>query len=535
MKAFKRRGVMNIKTAKELLQNSLKDIFAFSISRLYDKQAAEDLTNDIVVEVLSSIDRLQNDEAFYGYMWKIAENTFKRFIRKNTFEYSEFNENFCGAYWDTPEDKYIEKEELVILRRELSLLSKQYREVTVNFYIHNKTVAEISKETKISEEMVKYYLFKTRKILKEGVNMEREYGEKSYNPCQFAINFWGGGGSNNYVWQTFERRLPGNIVLATYDKPLTIKELSLELGVGAPYLEDELEILIRNRFIREIGDKYQTDFVIFKTLYELEFQKTVPTSKICDNTSLQIKQITENLLPNFCKKDFGIVLDENAMRWFVVNFILLNALGDFEEKIVKKRFGQYPKLLGETHGFVYGHDNEYKFNHFEGIYGCCFNKQQTAYYTAVNYGVTANCQRWMGGNMLRTERMCDAILGNSARDDDITVAQLISENMIKIENEMLKANYPVFTSRENYLMRKELQQVIDNTVICMDKICKLATTIFKKYVPKHLNDRYEQLCYIRHMADPMAIIVEKLVEEGYLVIPEKPTNLTVFGVKRLSD
>lgn len=525
---------MKREVAAELLQNSLKDIFAFSVSRLYDKQDAEDLTNDIILEVLSSADRLQNDEAFYGYMWKIAENTFKRFIRNKSIPKIEFNEKFLGAYWETPENKCIENEELLHLRRELSLLSKQYREVTVKYYIHNKTVAGISKEMKISEEMVKYYLFKTRKILKEGVNMDRKYGEKSYNPSKFGINFWGGGGDNSYVWQTFERKLPGNIVLAAYDKPLTIKELSLELGVATPYLEEELEILLRNKFIKQIGDKYQTDFLIFKTPYELEFQEKIPSSDICNTTAMKICDIVEELLPDFRKKDLGIQLDDNQLRWFVVNFALINALGDFEEKN-KEKFGPYPVLIGKTYGFVYGHDNDYEFNNFEGIYGCCFNKNRTAHYTAVNYNTIIKCQRWNGGNSTRTERMCDAILENAVQPDDVAVAQLISENMIKVLDGKLTANFPVFTSKEDYLMRKDLKNIINSVVVCMDKICSTATKILKRHTPKYFYDRCEQMCYIRHQADAMAVIIEKLVSYGYLVVPGEKTNLTVFGVKRISD
>ena len=46
----------------------------------------------------------------------------------------EFNEKFCGVYWETPEQKSIENEEIAVLRRELTLLSKQYREITVKYY-----------------------------------------------------------------------------------------------------------------------------------------------------------------------------------------------------------------------------------------------------------------------------------------------------------------------------------------------------------------------------------------------------------------
>jgi len=211
------------------LTDSVKDIFAFCVSRLYNKQDAEDLTNDIIVEVLSSAERLRSNDAFYGYMWTIAENTFKRFIRNKKIKETEYHVDFQGVYWDTPEGRLLEDEDLIVLRRELSLLSKQYRDVTVKYYIENKSVTIIAKELDISEEMVKYYLLKTRKILKEGVKVDRKFGEKSYNPGKFYPNFWGSG-NNGYIWHTFERRLPGNIVLAAYEKPVSIEELSLELG-----------------------------------------------------------------------------------------------------------------------------------------------------------------------------------------------------------------------------------------------------------------------------------------------------------------
>ena len=69
---------MERNTAATLLKENLNAIFAFSLSRLYDKREAEDLTHDIVCEVLSSSHRLKNDGAFYGYMWKIADFTFKK-------------------------------------------------------------------------------------------------------------------------------------------------------------------------------------------------------------------------------------------------------------------------------------------------------------------------------------------------------------------------------------------------------------------------------------------------------------------------
>ena len=322
---------MEHKVVIEKLTDSIKDIFAFAVSRVYNKQDAEDLTNDIIVEVLSSADRLQKDEAFYGYLWSIAENTFKRYIRNKKRIDTEVHTEFVGVCWDTPESKLIENEELILLRRELSLLSKQYREVSIQYYIEKKSCTAIAKELGISEDMVKYYLFKTRKILKEGVTMDRKYGEKSYNPGKFYIDFWGNQKSG-YIWQIFERRLPGNIVLAAYQKPVSMEELSLELGVSVPYLEDELDILLKYDLMTKTGNKYQTNFVIFTTAFEQELQKIVPTAEICMATVARIKNLIESLLPKFRKTDFGVVLDDNWLRWFLVNFVMIESLAQFEVK-----------------------------------------------------------------------------------------------------------------------------------------------------------------------------------------------------------
>lgn len=525
---------MEHKVVIQKLTDCMRDIFAFAASRVYNKQDAEDLTNDIVVEVLSSVNRLQNDDAFYGYMWSIAENTFKRYIRRKKRADIEFCTDFVGVYWDTPENIMLEDTDLIVLRRELTLLSKQYRDVTVKYYIENKSCTIIARELNISEEMVKYYLFKTRKILKEGVTMDRKLGEKSYNPGEFYPNFWGSG-NNGYIWQAFERRLPGNIVLAAYEKPMSIEELSLELGVSAPYLEDELEILMKYNFVQKSGNKYQTDFLIFKRLLEEEVQNIVPCADICMETVFLIKKQVDALLPKFKKKDLGIEMDDNRLRWFIVNFAMVYALGEFEES-TQKKFGPYPRLNAATVGLMWGHDSEdFMLRYFHGIYGHVENREHTAWYTAVNYSVIRKCQRWQGGGIGWTQAICDGILNAQiSNQDEETIAQVVHRDMVAVENGKLKAKFPTFTTKQAYFMRQELKEVIDATVECMDKICTMASEICKKHTPKHLQNRCERLAYAYYQADAMGIVVEKMVADGYLIVPEERTNLCVFGVRRLS-
>ena len=359
---------MEQEEASKLLSDILKSIFAFSLSRHYDRSEAEDLTNDIVCEVLKCAHRLKNDDAFYAFMWRIAENTFKKRIRKSNFQTLEFDEGFVGTYWTTPEEKYLETEELHLLRRELSLLSKQYREIIVAYYFTGKSCSEISADLGISTEMVKYYLFKTRKILKEGIGMSREFGEKSYNPGTFRMDFWGDG-DNSCYWQLFKRKLPGNILLSAYYTPVTIQELSMELGVAAVYLEDEIDLLMKHDIIRKIGDKYQTNIVIFTDEYEKELATKI--KPVYEKAAEQFNEKLSNILPTLEALDFkGNDYNRNRLKWTFANLAMVFAL-NLSEGIGRKRFGDYPPLSNGSYGFVFGYDNDYQNHHFNGIYGYC--------------------------------------------------------------------------------------------------------------------------------------------------------------------
>ena len=228
---------MDAQTAYKLLSANLTEIYGYAFSRLYDKDKADELASDIVFEILTSVKKLNSEEAFWGYAWKIAENTFRRFVRRKDLSAQpvELTEETVGVYEPSPEEEYVrnetESEEIFLLRRELSLLKKTHREVCIAYYIDNKSCSQIAKEQGISLEMVKYHLFKTRKLLKEGIGMTRQLGEKSYNPGTFRLDFWG---DQNKYDGLFKRKLPGSILLSSYYEPMTAEALSMELGVSMP-------------------------------------------------------------------------------------------------------------------------------------------------------------------------------------------------------------------------------------------------------------------------------------------------------------
>lgn len=80
---------MNQTKAMEFVEENLKTIFAYALSRVSNKEDAEDLTNDIVLAVLQSTDKIRNPDTFYGYIWGIAANTYRSFLRKKVVHHLE--------------------------------------------------------------------------------------------------------------------------------------------------------------------------------------------------------------------------------------------------------------------------------------------------------------------------------------------------------------------------------------------------------------------------------------------------------------
>ena len=251
---------------ERLIAENMKSIFGFALTRLGNVTEAEYLASDILYEIIRSAPNLKDEERFYGFMWKIAENVYMDYLRKkakNASRTAELDENIADDS-ESVLDEIAQKEELNLLRRELSLLSKQYRDATVLYYIENLSCSAIAKKLQISTEMVKYYLFRARKIIREGMNMERLFGEKSYKPCGFEIDYWGLVQFNPNEFSSFrKRKIKGNILLAAYYSPMTIQEISIELGVALPYHEDEIKLLVDREYLVCNNGKYLTNIPIF--------------------------------------------------------------------------------------------------------------------------------------------------------------------------------------------------------------------------------------------------------------------------------
>jgi RNA polymerase sigma factor (sigma-70 family) len=509
-----------------LIAENMKKIYAFCLSRLNSPADAEDMTGDIFVELLQSCENIRESSHFYGFMWGVARNVYKRRLRDAkrkqplTYDISDYENALADSPFNTSstEGSIVAKEELFTLKQELSLLAKEYREATVLYYIKNKSCTEIAETMSLTNEMVKYYLFRARKLLKEGMSMPREFGEKSYYPEIFKIDYWGDG--TKRVYQTlFERRLPGNLLLAAYYEPLTMTELSLELGVATPYLEDEVEIMLEYELIKSVGKgKYQTNIVIFTNEYETEvYNATKSLYAPAADILFSYININEEILRNvgFHGADFT----KNRFYWAMIIISLLHSYSISEEP------GEFPALADGSRGYVYGYSRSYDNHKFHGIAGSGERNVSVPAMNAVNYKVLNNGVN-LGDYRMHYKAIMD-LLVQPASVAEADASELVRCGLAICDHGNLQANFPVFTKSQYGELMDILHPIASTIAETINKANREAAKILRAHVPKGVKDKCDELAKLTSGMNAMAHIVEYLCEQHKLIVP--PNNEPVFA------
>jgi len=502
------------------IEENLKTIFAYALSRVSNKEDAEDLTNDIVVAMLQSADKIQNQEAFYGYVWGIAANTYRKFLYKRNRRKQEVsaegmqedgNERVFdklpaeGDFAEELADKMALKEDVAKLHREIALLSKEHRECTVAYYFEELTCAEVAERLGISLEMVKYYLFKTRKILKEGISMEREFGEKSFKPEPFEFVTIFADNFNREYHNMFNRKLPGQILLSAYYTPMSVRELAIELGVASVYLEDELSLLEKYHLIvKNSHGKYQTNLVIYTDDYTKEFQREARKFAVPAMKSI-LQALKEKVTDIRSINECCAALSEERLLWGLLWPIILLGNRHFSEKYpeLSKKGEIYQGAAGTNYGTV---ENEY-----EGKYGCYTfagysGIDENYYAVAADFGVLPEKNRYF-----------------TAQDTEVFRKKIYETVAGTLEPEFL-----IFTEKEEDTLCRILDSLSGQMTELYEKMYACACDILKQHAPEQVAAVTEKIVFQTLLFRCVGLFGGFAVESGELTVPEVEGPLAFY-------
>ena len=250
----------------EYCSDYLDKIYYYSLRYTKNEIKANELASDISYEVLLSLKRGAEPQNFSAWVWKVADNVRRRSYRSvgdlviplDAYESWEPEDTSCDIA-----EEVVLADELQSMRRCLCHIRRDYREILVAHYIKNMSVSEISRHSSLPLGTVKTKLQSSRKALKAGMEMTREYGKRSYSPDDvYFTNNCSSFGAYGQPWTILNHLLYKNIFLEIYDNPSTAEELSMSLGIALPYMESELDYLVEQTFIEKVGKKYYTTFPI---------------------------------------------------------------------------------------------------------------------------------------------------------------------------------------------------------------------------------------------------------------------------------
>ena len=310
------------------------------------------------------------------------------------------------------------------------------------------------------------------------------------------------------------------------------QRISVEMGVSLPYLEEETDILLEYEVLQKSGEKLQTNILIFTEKCEQEVAET--GNLIIKEAALQLQKTLDKTLPALKKLDFSCPnANDNLLRWVFANLTVFSAMKDFDAE-QRERYGGYPSLLNGSYGFVFGYDNDCHTHHFNGIYGICEGEDKSAYITVVNYRVLEASQKWNPGQLdTSVNALTDAVMERRAGESNEMVFQLIEDGFIRSNGGFLSANFPVFSEHVLENDVKALLSPMRNIAkTAISDFCEAAEKIVKAHTPKHLHIKCGQTSAIHYQLDAIAYLVETMLNDGWLALPEPEDKPCMYGVKR---
>ena len=246
----------------------MEKVYYFCLRKCGDPFEAEDLASEITYEIMAALRKGILPQSFAAWVWRIARNRYSRWAdAKNRRSQLISGDELPEEPGILDEDDGTDPERLNTLRRELAFIREDYRRVLLAHYIEDRSVQDIADSLGVPRGTVLTRLHRARKHMKEGMNMAREFGVRSYKPEEIEfVNNCSSFGAFGQPWRILNHPLYQNIFLEVYDTPETAEELAIALGVALPYMQSELDFLVRETFLSTVettaGVKYRTAFPI---------------------------------------------------------------------------------------------------------------------------------------------------------------------------------------------------------------------------------------------------------------------------------
>ena len=514
----------------------IEPIFRFCYKRLSNRYDAEDLAGEIICHVLDGMSKYKI-ESLDGWVWRIAHNRYARFIDARNrdpivllYEDELFD---VSDYSDIDEDNTQEQYETVF--RYLHTLSSEYRNIFVDYYIGELSVRNLAQKYSLPETTIKWRLNVGRRKIRDRIGEDKM--DKVYQRINWSTTSCNGNmNSEKYLSTQIARA----ICLAAYETPLTVEEISIRTGIPTVYIEDELPRLEYGDAICKVGNKYVTDFIIFR-LEDRKQTEDISASMVnvlADKFEAILKEAEGKISTvDFYGNDFGT----GRLGYIIVPYMLRRKIRDVKNNRLKLENGPYPPRKDGGYGwFIVEETADETETCAEYNSGCNAaidenNPLLRIYYYWIgkyfDYNVYGNSgmRRMLGAGIVKD--VTSGLISKALLPDE-DAARLAENNLVTVSEGNYYLNIPCFSDDQFAEFVSLFDMTDEKTDDLLAEWIKSVRRSFESFVPKPLHAQINQWVD-GYLYQIIGYVADELIRRGVLSEPDykKPLTNGVFCVE----
>lgn len=242
-------------------------LFRWALGKSGSRTEAEDLAQEIWLQFFSAAKK-QKVEQPEHLLFRIARFVWCKGLRNKRGEHSLPDHLSAPDFADGLADSDEEKAQIRWLHEKITRMSYLHREAMILYYIEQMPQKQIAAKLHLTESTVRWYLFDTRRKLREETKTMHTTPAHAYRPRRMTLGVNGIVAPELATKQIEQNLLMQNILIACWEEPRTAEEVAQYLGVACAYVEHELEWLKEQEFVTEEKGRFATSFLISTKEYE---------------------------------------------------------------------------------------------------------------------------------------------------------------------------------------------------------------------------------------------------------------------------
>lgn len=529
------------------IEKYMEYLFSVALKKCGSIEDAEDLSQEVLLVALKYDKPVANEKAWLS---SVLNHKYYDMLRKK-YKLPTVSIDLLPEAAEPVEDSDEDiRADATTIRREVAFLAEKYREVIVRHYLYGEKVQDIADQLGIPKGTVLSRLSYGREQMRKGFDEMESYEKQSYQPERLDIGCNGRMGLNGEPWSLVsDDMMKQNILVATYEKPLTTIEISRSLGIPTAYIEKAINDLIAGQLMARQGNKVFTDFLITtpeQILGVLEHQIEIANEHYNEIWGC-IKEAVKALETLEWYKKMPITLQNKCAYYYILHifstgiFSAMRQLVPADEEFPLRPDGgkwiaignRYPQNFDfENYKFrhyTYGGERRSEYDNFLGEKSICLHV----------YDTQPDLNRYERGPVeIHDDKLCvlvylihKKIPLDAVAFDPLylqAVPHLAECGIFKYENDKPVVDIPVI-QQSQYL---EMDQIrIKHSMILSDQIFEILRYELPKIklpIPSHLESRITEFRKYACYAIPMATIKQATKQGDFNDINNKPPMILVI-------